>query len=258
MLADDSHFRGIRQLAPCRSEERAGMLLPVFHHRSSAFGVVCLARRCALAPMLPSPLVNPVGLPRNRAPVILAALDHHDSSLGAFGEFAVVLPIGSPLERGRLRSVALGFFSPSFYILHRFVGNEELAGAFREMYGFTTGAAGVNIEKMAKIGRCRVSENGETVIAMEVPRSEGNRAYRVRGDIYSVRSDRLIRSEVLGKIYGFRPSCGPRSEIELGGRHFAARDLADLGLSRPLFGWCAPRLEFLLTNPLESLPSTRT
>ncbi len=258
MPGNDLHFREIRQLVPHRCEIGAGMLLPVFHHNTSAFGVVCLARRSTLAPMLPSPLINPVSLPRNRTPVVLAALNHHDSSLGAFREFAVILPIGSPLKKGRLRSILSSAFSPSFYMLHRFIGNEELAGAFREIYGFTTEPAAVNIEEIPRHGRCHVSGNGENVIVMEAPHSEGNRVYGMRGNLYSVRSDRLLRSEALGKIYGFRPSYGKRCEIEIGGRHHAARDLEDLGLSKPLFGWYAPQLKFLLTNPLESLPPNKS
>ncbi|GEM_PF-2383930 len=253
MSRDNSYFLEIEQLSTRRGGYK--FPLPIFHYDSTLVGVTAPANYAATRALLPSPRLEPYNLPLGRTILILAAIEHRDSDLGAFNEFLVIVPLRPPAHRG-LKTWLLPWrrYSLSFYILHRATNERRVAAGFREIYNINVTEAEVNFEQRAGRIRCHVSGDDDLIIVMEVPGKQSRFNANVRADLFSVRSDRVLRSEIIGKFFGIRPSYGGKTYIEIGKRHFVARDLADLNPGRPPAGWHIPHARFTLTNPIESLP----
>lgn len=251
-MRDSTHFGEIDRITIRKGEY--DFILPLCYYESAAFGVAAAADRSFVASLISSPRLTPIALPAGRIPIIIAAIEHRDSDLGAFNELIVAVPVR--LGRAGLfdRAAIWRWFDLSFYVIHRITGDARAAAAYSEIFNFPVTRAPVYIEHRAQSDVCHASIDDDLAIVMETPRKEGPLKLDTRVDVFSVRSDRLLRSEIAGNFYGIGSSLGFRSRIEFGSRNFFSRDIKDLKLGRILAGWHIPHAVFLMTHPIESLP----
>jgi len=256
MARDDTYFQEIEQI----NIQRGGynFTLPIFHYDSMVFGIVVLADYPATKALLPSPRLEPFSLPLHRTLLVLTAFEHRECELGSFNELLVLAPIRNPAGSG-LRAWFMPWLRPlpSFYIMHAVSNNPKATTIFREIFNFPIIDGNVNFEHSANTTCCVANCGDDLVISITVPRKEGTSNNVLHFDLFSIKSDRVLRSEVIGSIFGANLSMGRKVKIEVGSNHFISRDLGDLKLGRVLALWHIPHTRFIVTNPIESLSFKR-
>lgn len=211
--------------------------LPVLYSRDELFAAFFSADASRVRALMPCDQLRPVLLPRGRALVGVAAINYFDTSIGPYGEVAVVVPvIYGAWPRLPLLPVLLESRYPGYgqLVLHLPVTEPLARDAGRGTWGYTKFVADMQFQSTPERMECRLSEAGEHILTLGVAR-----AGLVRRDdkplvTYSVRDHELIRTTIPQRGIA-RTAFRPRgSALELGS-HRVARELAALDLNpRPL------------------------
>jgi len=252
MARDTSYFQEIEQVAIHKGGYT--FVLPIFHYDSASFGVALFANYAATKALLPSPRLDPFSLPLGRTIIILAGFEHRDCELGVFNEYLTLVPIRNPADGGwKAWFLPWRRPLPSFYVLHFISGSPKANTIFKEVFNFPAIDGNVNIERTSKNIRCTVSSDNDFIVSTTIPSRESGFNNVLRFDLFTVRSDRVLRSEIIGSVFGMQVYFRKKVKVEVGADHFICRDLNDLKLGRPLAAWYVPHTKFIFTNPIESL-----
>jgi hypothetical protein len=211
--------------------------LPILYFRDDCFGLFFSADARKVRAALPSDRLHPVRLPGGRALVGVVAFNYLETTIGPYGEVAVVaLAVHGPRPVVGSLPALLEASYPGFgmVVLHLPVTATVARDGGRMQWGYTKFNSDMRFVTTPEFQQCRLSEGGQHILTMRVERGGIIRRDSKPIITYSVLDGRLIRTTVPQRAT-YRMKLRPgSSSLELGD-HQVATTIADLGLAkRPL------------------------
>lgn len=206
--------------------------LPILYHRDDAFALFFTANAGAVEALMPTPNLHPVRMPGGRAMVGIAAFNYIETSIGPYGEVAVVVPVVHgrkplPILPALMEAGYRGFGN---LVLHLPVTGTGPRDAGRGVWGYTKFVADMQFAVGPETLACRMEEEGEHILTLKVPRRGILRRDPKPLITYSVLDGRLIRTVIPQRAI-FHLGLRPRdAALELGD-HQVSRSIAALGLA---------------------------
>lgn len=230
-------FAGTRPGTPAH-HGTAEFELPILYTRDDAFALFYTVPVRTVGPLMPSPNLHPVRLPGGRALLGIVAFNYVDTTIGPYGEVAVVVPVvygrrPLPVLPALMEAGYRGFGN---LVLHLPVTGQPFRDAGRGVWGYTKFVADMHFTITPEHLTCRMDEEDKHILTLTVPR-RGILKRDVKPLVtYSVSNGRLIRT-IIPQRATFRLSLRPRgARLELGD-HPVARSIAALEpAARPLMG----------------------
>jgi hypothetical protein len=186
---------------------------------------------------MPSQRLHPVMLTSGKAMVGIGAFNYMDTSIGPYGEVAVVAPaVYGPKPPPVLIPALLESRYPGFgtLVLHLPVTKTVARDAGRGEWGYTKFVADMKFTFTPEAMECRMSEGDQHILSLRVPRR--GIAVRDRKPLitFSVKNGDLIKTFVPQKGY-CRFAVRPKGAGLRLGDHPVAQSIRDLGLSERPF-----------------------
>ncbi len=211
--------------------------LPILYFRDDCFGLFFPADARKVRAALPSDRLHPVRLPGGRALVGVVAFNYLETTIGPYGEVAVVaLAVHGPRPVVPALPALLEASYPGFgmVVLHLPVTTTVARDGGRRQWGYTKFNSDMSFTITPELLQCQMSEGGHHILTLRVERGGTVRRDAKPLVTYSVLDGRLIRTTIPQRAtyrMKLRPSS---SSLELGD-HQVATWIADLGLAkRPL------------------------
>lgn len=147
--------------------------LPVLYFRDDAFALFFTADPERVASVMPSHRLKPVRLSAKKAMVGIAAFNYIDTTIGPYGEVAVVLPaVYSASPPPVLIPALLESWYPDFgmLVMHLPVTNTLARDAGRQEWGYANFVADMNFTITPEFMECRVSEKDQHILTLRIAR----------------------------------------------------------------------------------------
>lgn len=216
---------------------KATFSIPIHYYRDDLFALFFSADPERVRALMPSERLHPVALPGGRAMVGIAAFNYIDTSIGPYGEVAVVLPAvygerPPPMLLPALMEARYRGFG--CLVLHLPVTGVLPRDAGRGEWGYTKFVADMGFTITPESLECRMFEERTHILTLTAARKGIPLRDRRPLVTYSVRGGDLIKT-VIPQRGTCRVCLLPRgSSLELG-NHPVAQSLRDLGLSNRPF-----------------------
>lgn len=211
--------------------------LPIHYYRDDAFVLMYSADLAAVRAELPSDKLHPVLIAPGRAVVAVAAFNYIDTSIGPYGELGIAVPVvfGAaqpvPLLPALLEAGYPGF---GLLILHLPVTTQKARDAGRGQWGYTKLVVDMHFENTPEHLRCRLSQEGEHILTLQVEKGGWFAKDRRPLITYSVKDGDLLRTTIPQRA-SLRWQLRPRGCWLALGDHPLAQSVQKLDLSpRPL------------------------
>jgi hypothetical protein len=211
--------------------------LPILYFRDDLFALFYAADAECVKAVLPSERLHPVMLSSTKSMVGIGAFNYIDTSVGPYGEVAVILPVvHAPKPPPRLIPALRESRYPGFgaLVMHLPVTRIVARDAGRGEWGYTKFIADMNFILTPEYMACRMSEASQHLLTLRVAR----RGIALRDTkpliTYSVKDGNLIRTVIPQRGTArvcFRPK---GSFLELGD-HPVSNTIRSLGLSQRPF-----------------------
>ena len=214
----------------------ASFELPILYSRDDAFALFFTVPARTVRPLLPTASLHPVTLWPGRALLGVAAFNYVETSIGPYGELAVVVPV----VHGRRPLPVLPALMEASYrgfgnlVLHLPVTGQTPRDAGRGEWGYTKFVADMTFEILPERLTCRMAEEDRHILTLTVPRRGIVRRDPKPLVTYSVLEGRLIRTVIPQRaifLLGVRPR---GAGLELGEHPVAASIRALRPSARPL------------------------
>jgi len=211
--------------------------LPILYFRDDLFALFFSADAERVKAILPSERLHPVMVSSNRSMVGIGAFNYIDTTVGPYGEVAVILPVvHSTKSPPRLIPALKESRYPGFgaLVMHLPVTRIVARDAGRGEWGYTKFIADMNFVLPPEYLECHMSELGQHILTLRVAR----RGVPLRDTkpliTYSVKDGNLIRTVIPQRgtcRVCFRPK---GSFLELGD-HPVSDTIRSLGLGQRPF-----------------------
>lgn len=210
----------------------AEIALPIRYMRSDVFAGLFSADYKAVRPLLPCDALHPVSLFGNRAAVLIFAFNYHETTIGAYGEVGIGIPV-------RLGSRALPWvpllveaISPAWgiFVLSLPVTTQFACELGRHHWGYPKFLAEMNFVSTSLSQSVQVSERGEPILDFSVARKGIPWTDNRPTVTYTILNSMLVRTQVAVRSryqLGITPGLGT---IRLG-RHSLADQLRKISIS---------------------------
>ncbi len=214
----------------------ASFELPILYFREDSFAAFFPAKMEKVRSLLPSRHLQPVALAKGRTVVGIAAFNYLETTVGSYGEVAVVVPV---IHKGKsipAMPLLLEARYPGFgmLVLHLPVTDVVPRDAGRGEWGYTKFVADMDFTITPEFLQCRLSEGESHILTLRVPRR--GMAKREKRPIvtYSVKEGRLVKTTIPQRgLYLLNPGpWGGRLEL---GEHPVAQSIKELEINpRPI------------------------
>ncbi len=147
--------------------------LPVLYFRDDAFALFFTADPDRVASVMPSHRLQPVRLSARKAMVGVVAFNYIDTTIGHYGEVAVVLPaVYNASPPPVLIPALLESWYPDFgmLVMHLPVTNTLARDAGRQEWGYTKFVADMHFTITPEFMECRLSEKDQHILTLRVAR----------------------------------------------------------------------------------------
>ncbi len=210
--------------------------LPILYFREDSFAAFFTTRMEKVKPLLPSQNLEPVVLTKGRTLLGIAAFNYLETTVGPYGEVAVVVPV---IHKGRsipgipllLEARYPGF---GMLVLHLPVTDMVPRDAGRGEWGYTKFVADMDFTVTPEFLQCRLAEEDSHILTLRVPRRGMVKRDNRPIVTYSVKEGKLIKTTIPQKgLFLLNP--GPwGAKLELGD-HPVAQSIKDLEINpKPL------------------------
>ncbi len=226
-----SFFAGTRP-GKATSCGQASFELPILYFRDDFFSLLFKADFGRVSALMPSAQLHPVKLLGGKAIVGIGAFNYLETSIGPYGEVAVIVPAvygprpPPPMLPALLQGRYPGF---GFVVLHLPVTTQAARDAGRGMWGYTKFVADMSFVNTPELLQCRLGEQQQHILTLTVARQGVILRDSVPVVTFSVKDGQLIETVI--------PQCGVRcdglgagSSLQLGD-HPVAESIRELGLS---------------------------
>jgi hypothetical protein len=211
--------------------------IPLDIHRADLFVAYFLARRDAVAPLIPAGL-EPADFGQNRTAIAIGGLNYLETGIGPYGEVAVMIPCTEGPPVLGVETTPLSTFVPGFgyYVLRLPVTTAISVQVGRGVWGFPKSLADIEFERLPGYQSVRLARGGSTILTLRVPQL----GVPVRDErpwvFYTMLGTRLLRVAIVCRsVYQVLPA-GTGTRLELGDHDDIAQLLRSLGMSgQPLF-----------------------
>jgi hypothetical protein len=211
--------------------------LPILYFRDDVFGLFFAASADAVRKVLPSDRLHPVRLPGGRALVGIVAFNYLETTIGPYGEVAVVaLAVHDRRPKVPGLPALLEASYPGFgmVVLHLPVTTLIARDGGRGQWGYTKFTSDMRFQITPGVQQCRMSEGGRHILTLRVERGGFVRRDTKPLVTYSVLDGNLIRTEIPHRST-YRMKLRPKASFLALGDHPVAATITDLGLGkRPL------------------------
>ncbi len=209
--------------------------LPIRYWRTDCFMALFSADLEAARALLPSQRLHPVRISPNRAIVAIAAFNYLETSVGPYGEIALSPLVSLDRPAPPALPLAAGVFNGlSAFVAHLPVTSRIARQAGRTVWGYPKFVADMDFDLRPESQQVRLSEGGRDILTLNVRRSGNVLLEKAPLTTYTVKDERLIRTEVAMRGH-VATSLGPRSGSLALGDHPVAKEIAALGVgAKPL------------------------
>ncbi len=211
--------------------------LPVLYFRDDAFALFFSANPHKVRPTMPSHRLHPVLLSSRKAVVGIVAFNYIDTTIGPYGEVAVVLPaVHYPAPPPVLIPALLESRYPGFgsLVMHLPVTSSVARDAGRGEWGYTNFVADMYFKMTPEFMECRMSEKEQHILTLRVAR----RGIVLRDTkplvTFSVREGNLLKTTISQRGTA-RSAIKPRDSFLQLGDHPVSESIRALGLSERPF-----------------------
>ena len=211
--------------------------LPILYFRDDLFALFFTADPRKVRALMPSDRLHPVLLTSKKAMVGIAAFNYIETSIGPYGEVAVVIPAvygyaAPPLILPALMEARYPGFGT--LVLHLPVTRTVARDAGRGEWGYTKFVADMRFTITPEFMACRMAEEGSHILTLRVARKGIVMRDRKPLVTYSVRQGDLIRTTI-SQRGACRVALSPGSSHLILGDHPVSASIRELGLAdRPL------------------------
>jgi hypothetical protein len=211
--------------------------LPILYFRDDAFALFFTADPERVASVMPSHRLQPVRLSARKAMVGIAAFNYIDTTIGPYGEVAVVLPA---VYNASPPPVLIPAFLESRYpdfgmlIMHLPVTNTLARDAGRQEWGYTKFVADMHFTITPEFMECRLSEKEQNILTLRVARR--GIAMRDKKPLvtFSVKEGNLLKTTIPQRCTT-RSAIKPKEAFLQLGEHPVSETIHALGLSEKPF-----------------------
>jgi len=210
----------------------ASFELPILYFREDSFAAFFTAKMEKVRSLLPSKNLEPVTLAKGRTIIGIAAFNYLETTVGPYGEVAVVVPV---VHRGKsvpgipllLEARYPGF---GMLVLHLPVTDVVPRDAGRGEWGYTKFVADMDFTLTPEFLQCRLAEEDSHILTLRVPRRGIVKRDNKPIVTYSVKENQLIKTTIPQKgLFLLNP--GPwGASLELGD-HPVAQSISDLEIN---------------------------
>jgi Acetoacetate decarboxylase (ADC) len=215
--------------------------LPILYFRDDVFVSFHTADYDRVRALMPSDRLHPVRLPGGRTLVGVAAFNYVDTSIGPYGEVAVVVPAvhGDRLSVPVLSGLLAGLLEaryPGFgnVVLHLPVTRTIARDAGRGEWGYTKFVADMRFSNTPEHHECQLAEGGRHILTLRVAKRGMVSPDRKPLVTYSVRGGELIRT-VIPQVGMVRNALWPLGSFLELGDHEVAGAIGELDVSSQPF-----------------------
>jgi len=211
--------------------------LPILYFRDDFFALFFTADTQKVRDLIPSARLHPVLLTARKAMVGIGAFNYIDTTIGPYGEVAVVLPVVYGLSPPPVILPALmesrytGFGS---LVAHLPVTKQVARDAGRGEWGYTKFVADMNFVITPEFMECRMEEEDRHILTLRVAR----KGLAVKDNkpliTYSVKEGNLIKTTIPQRG-SCRVAIQPGDSFLRLGDHPMAESIRALGLSKKPF-----------------------
>jgi hypothetical protein len=211
--------------------------LPILYFRDDAFALFFTADRNEVTSFMPSHRLHPVLLSARKAMVGIAAFNYIDTTIGPYGEVAVVLPaVYNASPPPVLIPALLESRYPDFgmLVMHLPVTNTLARDAGRQEWGYTKFVADMHFTITPEFMECRLSEKDQHILTLRV----GRRGVAMRDKkplvTFSVKEGNLLKTTIPQRCTT-RSAIKPKDSFLQLGDHPVSETIHALGLSERPF-----------------------
>jgi len=227
--------------------------MPVFYYDVTAVIVGFLTPLDNVTALLPSNRMKPLRATPWHTVTIIACFEYRDCDAGPYNEVAIAFPFtmdhSAPIFTGLLKNIAAG---PMAYI-YKLPVTTEIALQFGvDFYNFPKFIANIDFSRDAGWLHCHLSESGHNIFTLSSKMLSVKSSGRWRFDCFSVREDRILRSEVTVNVRQQAMSRNSRNVNFKLGDHNLAQELLNLRLGRMVHLQYLPSCQTILSSVVES------
>ena len=173
-----------------------------------------------------------------RAPIVIACYDYRQTSIGPYGEVAIVWPVVRAKRRPPpLLPLLLESRWPKlgWWVRHLPVTERIALDAGRTLWGYPKFLADIEFRWQDSVRTCALEVDGSRILRLEVDTRMPARPQRFTATSYTVLGDELLTTRIDVDAVGLKQSRRGRADLSLG-PHPIGRELAELGmqLGRPV------------------------
>jgi hypothetical protein len=210
----------------------ASFELPILYFREDSFAAFFPANREKVRALLPCQSLEPVALTKGKTVVGIAAFNYLETTVGSYGEVAVVVPVVHKGKSVPAMPLLLEARYPGFgmLVLHLPVTDVVPRDAGRGEWGYTKFVADMDFTITPEFLQCRLSEEDSHILTLRVPRRGVAKREKKPIVTYSVKEGKLVKTTIPQRgLYLLNP--GPwGAKLELG-EHPVAQSIKELGIS---------------------------
>jgi hypothetical protein len=207
--------------------------LPILYFRDDAFALFYTVDPARIKALMPSDKLFPVTVTPKKALFGVACFNYIDTSIGPYGEVAIV----AAAVYGDSRPIHLipairETYDPRFgtVVLHLPVTTTRARDGGRGIWGYTKFVADMDFTITPEYLQCRLAEEDRHILTMRVARRGfAKKDYRPLST-FSVKDKKLIQTTI-PQVGTVRNAFFPRGSFLELGDHEIARPLKELGLS---------------------------
>ncbi len=206
--------------------------LPILYFRDDFFMLIYTADLKKVRNVMPTDSLFPVTLPGGRAVVGIGAFNYIDTSISAYGEIPVAIPVVHKKKPAPLWPLLRESSYPGFgyLVMHLPVTSLRARDGGRGIWGYTKFTSDMHFTITPEYYECEHSEKGKHIMTIRVEKRGFVRRDERPMVTYSVKDGNLIKTTIPQKAV-FAERLWPRGSFVKFGNHDVARSITALGLS---------------------------
>ena len=180
---------------------RTSVGLPILYHRDDAFGLYFMADYERVKAVMPSNRLHPVVLPGNRAIMAMGIFNYIDTSIGPYGEIAVVLPAVFDKKITALNGWLPALMESAYpgfgvVVMHLPVTTAAARDAGRKIWGYTKFIGDMHFTVTPEYYQCRMREGDRSILDVRVKKRGVCLRDKKTITTFSVKNGNLIKTAI--------------------------------------------------------------
>lgn len=246
-------FDGVRQAE--LDLDGDAVKLPIFYYDGEAMTGVYPARIGVLRKLLPDRRLSPARLAPGVGAIAITCFEYRESDVGTYNELAIAIVLNYPRHRinapGKAMLGGLIRGQLDVYVHHLPVTTDLAWRAGRVLWNFPKFVTPIDYEEDASSRTCRLSEDGEQILTMSMPKLPSSRTEQIQllTSTYQDGQPQLGEFKLEAERYGWSLKPGA-AQLELGRNHAIARELSTALLStKSIAAAYTPSVQGILFGP---------